>query len=388
MANSLSAVIPRLLAQGLLALRQQAIMPRLVNRAYEEMAGMKGSSIDVPLPAVIAVQDVAPANTPPTTADTTPTFKSIPLDQWKEAPFYMTDKDLLEAAGGIMPMQASEAIKALANTVDAYILGLYKKFYGYSGTAGTAPFSAAPANLDFSDASNIRTVLNQQLAPLNDRYLVLDPIAEGKALNQRALQDQSWRGNANVIQEGMIGRALGMDWYMDQNVLQHTAGTITTGLISKASTAYAVGVKTLLATTAASTGAAALVIGDIITFAGDTQTYVLTAVATQASAASDVTLAFEPGLKVAHVGSEAVSVKASHRVNLCFNRQAIAFCSRPLDDTQARELGSIIQSAVDPVSGLTLRLEVTREHRRNRWAYDILYGGEVIRPEFGARLAG
>ena len=36
-----------------------------------------------------------------------------------EAPFYLTDKDLMEANRGVIPMQASEAVKAIANDVNA-----------------------------------------------------------------------------------------------------------------------------------------------------------------------------------------------------------------------------------------------------------------------------
>src|SRR4051812_46998356 len=102
------------------------MMPQLVNRGYEVLAGQKGSTIDVPIPSAITVQDVTPSNTPPSTADVQPTSTPITLSSWKEAPFYMTDKDMLEAMEGTIPMQASEAIKAIANQVNSDILALYK----------------------------------------------------------------------------------------------------------------------------------------------------------------------------------------------------------------------------------------------------------------------
>lgn len=382
MSNTLTAVTPKLLAQGLLALRQMAIMPLLVNRSYSTLAGQRGSTIDVPIPSAIAAQAVSPAATPPSTADVVPTSVAIAMDQWYEAPFYLTDQDMLTAMEGTIPMQASEAVKALANNVDNYLLGKYKKFYGYTGTAGTTPFGAVTT----ADATALRAILNKQLAPLDDRRVVLDPDAEGAALNIRAFQDASFGGGAAGLLEGKINQKLGFAWFMDQNVPTHTAGTITTGLIAKAATAQALGLKAIVCTTAASTGACALVVGDIISFAGHSQTYVVTATATQASAATDVTVNVEPGLKKALVGSEAVTVRASHVVNLGFHRDAIAFATRPLGDTT--HPAAITQQAVDPISGLVLRLEITREHKRTRFAYDILYGAEVVRAEFGARLAG
>ena len=381
MANTLTEVTDKLLAQGLLALREQTVMPLLVNRQYESLAGQKGSTIDVPIPSAITAAAVTAANTPPSTSDNTPTSVPIALDQWYEAAFYLTDKDMMEAMTGHIPMQASEAVKALANNVDDYLLGLYTGVYGYAGVAGTTPFGT-----DTSEATNARKELNNQLAPMDPRYVVMNADAEAEALNLRAFQDASFGGGAGVILEGNINRKLGFGWLMDQNVPSHTAGTITTGLIAKAATAVAVGLKTFICTTAASTGACALLVGDIVLFAGDTQTYVLTAAATEATAATDVTIAFEPALKIALVGSEAVTVKATHVVNLAFHRDAIAFATRPL---ASQDHPAAIESvAVDPTSGLALRLEVSREHKRTRFSYDILYGASLVRPELAARIAG
>lgn len=379
-ANILTEVVPQILAQGLMALRSACVMPSLVNSDYGMEAKNKGETIDVPIPSAIAAQDVAPGATPPADADIQPTSIAIPLNQWKEAPFYLTDKDLLSAVDGIIPMQASEAVKSLANTVNAYIFSKYKGVYGYTGTAGTTPFAAST-----SEATQSRKVLNVQFAPIDDaRRFVMDPDAEANALDLRAFQDTNFAVTADDVRSGKLTRKLGFGWAMDQQVPTHTAGTLS-GTVTVTGV-NAIGATTINLTTAAASSVA-LKEGDIITFAGDSQTYAVTADATiGASTTGNVTIS--PGLAVATAGSEAPAVKADHVVNLAFHRDAFAFASRPLMDIQGNELGSIIQAATDPVSGLTLRLEVTRQHKRIRWSYDILYGAALVRKEFAARCAG
>ena len=382
MSNNWTEVTDKLLAQGLVTLRENAVMPYLVNRSYDSMAAQQGDSINVPIPSAVTAQDVTPGPNQPANSDSVPTSVAIPLDQWKEAPFFLTDKEALTVMNGVIPMQAAEAVKALANVVDLYILGLYKGVYGYVGTAGTTPFAT-----DTSDVTKVRALLHKQLAPDSDRRIVTDPDAEASALNLRAFQDMSWSGSARGVIDGKIERRFGFSWHMDQNVVTHTAGTITTGLIAKAATVQAVGLTTIVGTTAASTGACALVVGDIISIAGHSQTYAVTATATQASASSDVNISISPPLKKALAGSEAITVKASHVVNLAFHRDAIAFASRPLMDSVVVP-NVLIRTAVDPISGLVLRLEVTRQHKQTRYSYDILYGGKLVRASLAARIAG
>ena len=309
--NDLSKVVDKLLAQGLLALRGTCVMPRLVNSDYSNLAAQQGASIDVPIPSAIKAQAVTPGATSQDTGDISPVSATIKLDRWMEAPFYLTDKDLMEANRGVIPMQASEAVKAIANDVNATLLGLGRKFYGMVGTPGTTPFSTVV------DATNARKVLNRQLAPVNDRRIVLDPDAEAAALGLSGFADVSKSGDARPIIDGTIGRKYGFDWAMDQQVPSFEASVMTEGALT-------------------------------------------------------VNGANEAGAQV---------------VSLAFHRDAIAFATRPLMDS-ANGLGNLTQSAVDPVSGLSLRLEVSREHKRPRFSYDILYGADVVRRELGCRIAG
>lgn len=384
MANTLTAIVPKILAMALLSLREFCMMPQLVNGDYSSDAAKFGSTIDVPVPQAQTVGDVTPSNTPPAPQSQTPTTVQIPLNKWKKTEFFLTDKEMkeIDRNQSFFPMQASEAIRALANQVNADIWANYKGVYGYVGTAGTTPFATTVAG-----ATDLDKVLNNQVCPPNGRNAITDFNARANMLALAAFANFEQTGDPLVKIDGIIGKKYGFMWGADHAVPTHTAGTITTGLISKASTSYAVGVKTILATTAASTGACALKEGDIILFAGDTQTYVLTADATQASAASDVTLTFEPGLKVAHTGSEAVSVKASHVVNLGFHRNAIAFANRRVSELEFKG-GSIIEQMTDPATGLSLALEISRQYHQTVWEFSMLYGSKLVRPELAARLAG
>jgi len=373
MSNTLTNAIPQLLAQGLVCLRLNAIMPRLVNSQYSLLAAEQGDTITIPVPSAISAKAVVPSNTPATTGDLAPTKVSISLNNWYEAPFHLTDKEMLEIQEGYLPKQAQEAIKALANQVDSDILALYKSVYGFAGTPGTDPFASSTA-----EATEARKVLNNQLAPLDDRRFVFNADAEANALGLRAFTDMSFSGDIDAIQEGKLNRKLGFDFFLDQNIPEHTCGTRTGSWVTNAT-------QTVGATSIAITGGSGITaIGDQFTVAGDSQVYVCTN-------ATGSTLSFSPAAKVAWSKSSAITFKGTastaYAQNLAFHRDAFAFASRPLADI-GEGLGNQIVAAGDPISGIALRLEVSREHKRTRFSYDILYGVQLVRAELACRVWG
>jgi hypothetical protein len=383
MANNLAVIVPKILARGLMALRSETVMPALVNRDYGTEAAQRGTVITIPIPSAVAVRDVVPGPTPVAAPDQTPTQALVPLDQWKESVFYLTDKDMVEVAASttFIPMETSEAVKALAETINAFILSKYKGVYGYAGTAGTTPFATAN---DTSSGTALRKVLNNQRAPKRPRYAVLDPDAEANALNQRAFQDYSWGNTTDVIRDGeMRETRLGFGWFMDQQVPIHTAGTLTGTINVAANTAAG-----LASVPVATDGAEAvnLVEGDIITFSNHTQTYVVTTAVTAGASVASTPIPIAPVLQAAVTTATTIAVKATHVVNLGFHRDAFAFASRPLQDMVSG--GHIIMAMTDPVTGLSLRLEISRQHKQTAWSFDILYGSALVRRELAARLAG
>jgi hypothetical protein len=379
-ANSLTNILPKILASGLLTLRELAIMPRVVNSDYGSDAAMKGASIDIPLPYALSATDVTPSEVPSAPPDSTPDVVSISLNNWKKAGFHLTDKEMLEVEKNrhFLPLQVGEAVRALANAVNSDIHAEYAGVYGWVGTAATTPFAS-----DASAAVDARKVLHSQLAPRANRRGVLDFNAEANALALATFSDAEKVGSADVKIEGEIGRKYGFDWYADDAVSSHTAGTASGATTDN--TGYAIGVKTV---TLDSAGTGTILVGDIITFAGDSQTYVVTS--GDADVSGGGTISFEPGLKVAIATSTtAITLKASHVVNLAFHRDAFAFANRPLmDSTRGLELGNKILSLQDPQTGISLRLEVSRQNKQIVWEYDILWGAKLVRAALATRIAG
>jgi hypothetical protein len=382
-ANTLTEVIPKLLAGGLLALRERAIMPRRVNRDYESLAAQKGDIVNIPISTAVTSRSVTPAVTQAANQDTTPTTVAVTLDQWKEATFHMSDADWMEAQAGFMPRQSLEAIKSLANTIDDFILGKYTGIYGAGGTAGTTPLGT-----DLLQVASCRALLNTGLAEVDDRSVVLDVNAEAAAIGLGNFVQAEQAGDQSVVVRGEIGHKLGMDWFLDQNIPTHTNGTSWTGTKWKlaAGVSGTGGQSTLSVLNTDASGT--IVIGDLFTIAGDAQQYVMTTAVAVVAASVQTNIAFTPSLAATYASAANLSVIAGHVVNLIFHRDAFTFASRPLVGSGIDGLGNRFSSATDPVSGISLRLEVSREYKQTTFAYDVLYGAALVRPQLATRLLG
>lgn len=375
MANTFNNVVDKIFARSLMALRNATTLPRLVLTDWKNEIAKKGNTIDVQLPPSMTVGDVTPSQVPPAGQDITRDTVAIPLSYWRGTEMHMTDKEAREIADGARAGDLSEVMSVLADDVNSKIMALYKDVYGYAGVAGVTPFAT-----DLSEAVDARKVLFDQKAPKPDRSIVIDGSAEANALKLRQVLDQSFKGNQgeNTQLTGEIGAALGFRWFADQQVQTHSNGT-TDG-------AYLVNGVNAIGTTslAVDTGTGTLLQGTVFTIAGDTQTYVVTA--DYAGGAGNVSIS--PALKVATSGGEAITEKAAHVVNLAFQRGAFALAVRPLEPADGFSGGNIVRTEMDPETGLGITLEVSREHKRIKWHWSILYGVKCIRPELAARIAG
>ena len=125
----------------------------------------------------------------------------------------------------------------------------------------------------------------------------------------------------------------------------------------------------------------------MLSLAGHTQTYVVTVGVSLD--ATGVAVSVSPSLQAGVADAAAVDVRASHIVNLAFHRDAFALAMRPLTaGTADLSLGNQILSMTDAQTGLSLRLEVSRQYKQTVWEFDVLWGVKLVRPELAVRIAG
>jgi hypothetical protein len=374
MSNNLANVVPTILKYGLTALRENAVLARYVTTDFSTEVAAKGKVIGIPISTSMAATNVTPGT--PATTDIVPGVANIELSNWKEVGFLLSDKEIKEIDENAMLVgQASEAIKSLANAVEKTIIAQGLNFYGMAGATGVTPFASTPAEL-----ISARALMGKQLAPMNDRVFALDSAAAAKALGL-SLFTQAYSTGDNTLKTGVMGNRFGFDFVENQNiegnVLTKGSGALTAYIVNNAS--FAIGA-TSVAVTA---GTGNIVVGEVFTVAGDTQQYVVT----EAYAGGAGTVKFYPAAKVAWANSAIITLQSAYaQMNLCWQKGAIGLATRPLDTPDG--LGVISSSAVDPISGLTLRLEVQRTYKQTRWSWDILWGVGTIQRERGVRLLG
>jgi len=384
--NTLTAILTQILSRGMLGLREEVLLTQLVNTDYSVDASKKGQTIDIPVASDMGSADaVEPAAIPTVPTELTSDTVQISLDNWYHKGFALTDQEIgrIRADKDFIPLQMDQAFRVLSNAINDSVFATYTGIYGYVGTADITPFGVG---VEVASATNMRKMLNDQLCPKKGRKALLDTTAGAAALNLAQFSDAEKRGSGETKTSGEMGRVFGFDWDEEDGVPTHTAGTVTGSPVC-ANTAVD------SATVAVTGGTGSYLEGDVITIAGDEQTYAIGGTIDS----SGGTLAITPGLKVAITGGSApaITLKASHVVNLGFHRDAFGLAMRA-PDAGLKELlgvgaaGNVMESVTlaDPVSKLVMRLELIRGYKMTIWDIDCLWGTSLVSAARAVRLAG
>lgn len=369
-ANDLQKVADIAIDKAAMVLRKNAVVPRLVSRDLQNTAAKKNEMITVPVYPAMSPIAVTPGrgneNTP---IDITPTDVEIRLREFYEVPFTMSEVEMAEVEENrVLPDVLEQAVIGLADHVNAFILNKLKN-RSFNFVAATTPAAIA-------DIINMRKALNKESVMKNMRSACYSDDIEAELLNLAVFHAADQAGQARTQEEGDLGRKLGFDNYAQSAMPSHTAGDAASYVIDNAG-GYPVGTTTLHL----DGGTGDHLEGDIVTIGG--LPYVITATSL-GDGDKDITI--HPGLRAAVADNAAVADPiATHNVGgLGFHKGAFAFAARPL--AAAGHPGVIQSQTTDPVSGLSMRITAQYVNKSLEWSVDILYGGEVIRPEAITRL--
>lgn len=384
MANTLTNLLPNLYASLDVVSREMVgLIPAVTIDARVNRVALN-QTVYVPIaPANTAGGDITPAMSVPAAADQTIGNASIAISKSRAFPFSWEGEEQggLDSGPGyaaIRNNQIVQAMRAAVNEVEADLAALHVNFSRAYGTAGTTPFGTAG---DFTDASETLAILKKNGAPMSDNQLVLDSAAAAKFLGKQV--NSSVRFTDDIMTSGILGTITGMNLRESGQILTSTAGTASGATTNNAG--YAVGTTSL---TLASAGTGTLVAGDVVTFAGDTNKYVITSGDTDVSNGGTITIA-APGLRVAmSAATKAITVVAAAARNMAFNRSAIVLATRmPMRPTEG-DMALDVATITDPRSGLSFEVSMYPGYRKVRYEIALAWGVKVIKPEHTALLLG
>ncbi len=385
MPNTLTSLIPDAYrALEVVSRELVGLIPSVQLDPSADVIGLN-QTIRIPAaPANTAGKDITPAMSFPTAAYQTIANTSHTLTKSRGFPFSWTQEEQknVSVPGGpgflsIQQQQIAQALRAAVNEMEVDIAVAAKNgaSRAFGATAGTAPV--------LGDWASAKKILDDNGAPMTDRSSVFDTTA-GVALRSTSnLFKVNEAGDAGaLLRQGILGNLYGFSLRETAQIQTTTKGTAASATTDNAG--YAVGATTL---NLASAGTGTIVAGDIITFAGDTNKYVVKTGDSDVSDGGTIVLN-EPGLKVAmSAATKAITVFGTSARNLAFSRNAILFSTR-LPASEPDDLAIDRQVVTDPNSGISFELAMYPGYRMVHYEVSAVWGVTVIKPAHVAVIIG
>lgn len=387
MANTLTGLIPVLYrALDIVSRELVGFIPAVSKDSKAEEAAVN-QTVRSPVTPEATTEDVTPGATPADSGDQTIGYVDMTIQKSKVSPIRWSGEEQMSVGKELNPImvdQAAQSMRALTNLVESDLGALYVAASRAYGTAGTAPFGTAS---DFSDFAQVNKILDDNGAPKTDRQLVLGTTAMANLRGkQSGLFEVNRAGNDDLLRRGAVGIVQALDVHDSAAVKSHTKGT-GSGYLADDASNFAAGDTELHV----DTGTGTILAGDVVTFAGDTNKYIITTGAT-GDGDSDIVLA-KPGLQAALANNAAMTIGNNYTANMAFARSAIQLATRfpamPKDASgKPMDAADDVLELTDPISGLVFQVAVYRQYRRVKYEIGLAWGVKMIKPEHACILLG
>lgn len=328
----------------------------------------------------------APSMTIPEGTDQTVDNKTMTLNKYASIQIPWTGEEQKHLNNGVgyetvYGDQIAQAYRSIANKIE---LDLWNEVRAGAsrahGTAGTTPFAS-----NFNELPQVRKILADNGMPFDGQVSVVMNTAAGANLRSLAqLQKANEAGGDTLLRQGTLLDLQGFMLKESAQVGSVTAGSSTSATVSGA---HAIGATAIAVATGAG-GSVSVSAGDVVTFAGDTNKYVVAAALSLGASASGTLTLATPGLRKALAGSEAITVGASFTANVAVHRRAAELAIRPPAMPSGGDAADDAMVVVDPHSGLAFEVASYKGYMKRMIEIRCLYDVKAWKPDAIALLLG
>jgi hypothetical protein len=376
--NTITGLIPDIYeALDMVSREQVGLIPAITIAASSDRAALN-DNIRVSAEPAGNVSDITPAMTIPDPTGQTTGYSDVVITKSRAAEFGFIGDQQKSLNNGVgyansRAGKIAQAIRSVVNEVETDLAALHATFSRAYGTPGTAPFGTAN---DYTDATLALKILKDNGGNI-DSQLVIDSTAGANFIGKQSAVNAA--GTDSMLRQGVLLDLAGMPLRESAQINTPTAGTGSSYTSSTAG--FAIGDTSI----AIITGTGTVLAGDTVTFAGDTNKYVVT---TGVAAPGTIVIA-APGLRQAIAASAvAMTVGNTAARNMCFARSALVLAARAPARPEEGDMAEDVMIITDPRSGLSMEFAMYKGYRKVRYEVGLAWGVKNIKPEHTSILLG
>jgi hypothetical protein len=320
----------------------------------------------------------APAMTIPEGTDQTVDNKTMVVDTFATVQIPWTGEDMKHVNNGsgfetIYGDQIRQAMRAICNTIELSLFTTaYQGASRATGTAGTTPFAST-----IDVVADVRKILVDNGCPMDGNVSLVMNTAAGAAMRKLTnLYKVNEAGGSDMLRQGVLLDLQGLMLRESAQISQVTKGTGAGYLLNGA---LAVGATTITV----DTGSNPILAGDIVTFAGTTDKYVVNT----ALSGGSFTIG-APGSLAVEADNDAVTVGNNYTPNMAFHKSAIELAIRPPALPMGGDAAVDMMTIQDPFSGLVFEIAAYKGYQKAMFEVRCLYGSKAWKSNHIATVLG
>jgi len=217
--------------EALLILEDNIVAPQVMNTsATADFAGARvGDTVRIRRPAFFGVDDYSRGSNSGDIRIQNAVENSIDLKIEKQfdVSFEVSSKELSMSVDEFNERMLRPAMSAIAQKIDTYALTKIKGLGGFLGPSDSGAPAGLTAPNTLGEVAAIVEKMNIQRIPMTGRKFIVSPVMQSALYSVAEFVRADIRGAAtSPVEEASLGRFMGLDTMMSQNLPTHTVGTV------------------------------------------------------------------------------------------------------------------------------------------------------------------